>query len=159
MNISFEKNLDPRLNNNDKWNECTDVSALTRPILVYRAGKKIRGKLHTIIKAINYPSPVIINTKRIPRKRWSKQPKWKQLFLLPIFPSFPRNDVSNFVQNKKKKRKNDQHFHPHHTIHFNSKLGPYQPINTPHPSILSASSRGISAKVSAGKRGLILEKA
>lgn len=117
------------------------------------AGKKIRAKLHTIIKAINYPSPVIINTKRIPRKRWSKQPKWKQLFLLPIFPSFPRNDVSNFVQNKKKKRKNDQHFHPHHTIHFNSKLGPYQPINTP-PSInpVSLESRYLGQSFSWKKR-------
>lgn len=114
------------------------------------AGKKIRAKLHTIIKAINYPSPVIINTKRIPSSQrgnnfsfFRSSPHFHET-MSPIF----------FVQNKKKKkRKNDQHFHPHHTIHFNSKLGPYQPINTP-PSInpVSLESRYLGQSFSWKKR-------
>ena len=118
------------------------------------AGKKIRAKLHTIIKAINYPSPVIINTKRIPRKRWSKQPKWKQLFLLPIFPSFPRNDVSNFFRPKKKKKKKEKRPtlpSPYHPLQFEA--GPLSAYKHP-PSInpVSLESRYLGQSFSWKKR-------
>lgn len=40
---------------------------------------------------------------------------------LPIFPSFPRNDVSNFVENKKKEKKIEKTTHP-------TLSSPYHPL-------------------------------
>lgn len=114
------------------------------------AGKKIRAKLHTIIKAINYPSPVIINTKRIPSSQrgnnfsfFRSSPHFHET-MSPIF----------FVQNKKKKKKEKRPTlpsPPYHPLQFEA--GPLSAYKHP-PSInpVSLESRYLGQSFSWKKR-------